>query len=152
MIVLFYFLLYFVFFCFFFFFLMIRRPPRSTLFPYTTLFRSALHPPFSPLPSRREPFLGDPGGVRQPPVEEIRPAERPDAAGPPHHPHGPLGEATGGVLHQGDPLGAAAGPVVRRAQRPGEVVEQHRHLSRPAEIEAALQRGHGAGEVALIER
>src|SRR5260221_1003840 len=26
-----------------FFFLMIRRPPRSTLFPYTTLFRSALH-------------------------------------------------------------------------------------------------------------
>src|SRR5438067_5501513 len=28
----------FLFFCFF--FLMIRRPPRSTLFPYTTLFRS----------------------------------------------------------------------------------------------------------------
>src|SRR2546430_17229556 len=27
---------------FFFFFLMIRRPPRSTLFPYTTLFRSLL--------------------------------------------------------------------------------------------------------------
>src|SRR2546426_10809126 len=27
---------------FFFFFLMIRRPPRSTLFPYTTLFRSKL--------------------------------------------------------------------------------------------------------------
>src|SRR5256885_11878370 len=31
---------------FFFFFLMIRRPPRSTLFPYTTLFRS-------PQPRRR---------------------------------------------------------------------------------------------------
>src|SRR6266496_4781153 len=30
-----------------FFFLMIRRPPRSTLFPYTTLFRSA--------PCRRRP-------------------------------------------------------------------------------------------------
>src|SRR2546425_3846523 len=29
-------------FLFFFFFLMIRRPPRSTLFPYTTLFRSHL--------------------------------------------------------------------------------------------------------------
>src|ERR1022692_2523243 len=28
----------------FFFFLMIRRPPRSTLFPYTTLFRSFLPP------------------------------------------------------------------------------------------------------------
>src|SRR3712207_8119426 len=36
----------------FFFFLMIRRPPRSTLFPYTTLFRSPMghpvaHPPQS---------------------------------------------------------------------------------------------------------
>src|SRR5437667_6552141 len=30
----------FVYFVLFFFFLMIRRPPRSTLFPYTTLFRS----------------------------------------------------------------------------------------------------------------
>src|SRR2546427_12964162 len=29
----------------FFFFLMIRRPPRSTLFPYTTLFRSLERPP-----------------------------------------------------------------------------------------------------------
>src|SRR3712207_7751782 len=33
---------------FYFFFLMIRRPPRSTLFPYTTLFRSA-----DPLSNRR---------------------------------------------------------------------------------------------------
>src|SRR3712207_6879661 len=32
----------------FFFFLMIRRPPRSTLFPYTTLFRSVC-------PARRRP-------------------------------------------------------------------------------------------------
>src|SRR6266511_3732113 len=31
---------------FFFFFLMIRRPPRSTLFPYTTLFRSRPQPPW----------------------------------------------------------------------------------------------------------
>src|SRR3712207_9319692 len=36
-------------FCFF-FFLMIRRPPRSTLFPYTTLFRSP-PPPFGWSPS-----------------------------------------------------------------------------------------------------
>src|SRR5229473_7317630 len=36
---------------FFFFFLMIRRPPRSTLFPYTTLFRSRQPPPRAP-PSR----------------------------------------------------------------------------------------------------
>src|SRR5438309_11919597 len=31
---------FFIFLFLFFFFLMIRRPPRSTLFPYTTLFRS----------------------------------------------------------------------------------------------------------------
>src|SRR6266536_5719442 len=57
--------LFFICFCFlmvffhlrFFFFLMIRRPPRSTLFPYTTLFRSrpanALNavPPPNALPS-----------------------------------------------------------------------------------------------------
>src|SRR2546430_5383472 len=32
-----------------FFFLMIRRPPRSTLFPYTTLFRSHLRGPIDAL-------------------------------------------------------------------------------------------------------
>src|SRR6267154_3802017 len=36
-------------FFFFFFFLMIRRPPRSTLFPYTTLFRSDGLPAQPPL-------------------------------------------------------------------------------------------------------
>src|SRR5256885_6793377 len=40
MLLLFYCLIFCLFFFFFFFFLMIRRPPRSTLFPYTTLFRS----------------------------------------------------------------------------------------------------------------
>src|SRR5439155_25443570 len=34
------FIFVFLYFFFIFFFLMIRRPPRSTLFPYTTLFRS----------------------------------------------------------------------------------------------------------------
>src|SRR2546422_7570391 len=38
---------------FFFFFLMIRRPPRSTLFPYTTLFRSHVRP--TPVVSARPP-------------------------------------------------------------------------------------------------
>src|SRR2546430_15448652 len=40
---------------FFFFFLMIRRPPRSTLFPYTTLFRSLGEFPNEPEPHH----LGD---------------------------------------------------------------------------------------------
>src|SRR3954449_13633869 len=51
--------LLFSFFLFFvFFFLMIRRPPRSTLFPYTTLFRSqarpasSRHPPGCHRPTR----------------------------------------------------------------------------------------------------
>src|SRR3712207_9172246 len=37
-----------------FFFLMIRRPPRSTLFPYTTLFRSDLSPLYPHLPRLEE--------------------------------------------------------------------------------------------------
>src|SRR5476651_2745342 len=36
---------------FFFFFLMIRRPPRSTLFPYATLFRSRAARPARRIPS-----------------------------------------------------------------------------------------------------
>src|SRR3712207_7306845 len=41
----------------FFFFLMIRRPPRSTLFPYTTLFRSdRQRPPQPPREPRRVPL------------------------------------------------------------------------------------------------
>src|SRR3712207_7303543 len=42
---------------FVFFFLMIRRPPRSTLFPYTTLFRSAFGYPFDHLASRFDEAL-----------------------------------------------------------------------------------------------
>src|SRR2546422_11012227 len=48
-----------------FFFLMIRRPPRSTLFPYTTLFRSSVRP--RQHPTRKAP------AVFPPPA-------------PPHHP------------------------------------------------------------------
>src|SRR6266480_5083515 len=43
-----------------FFFLMIRRPPRSTLFPYTTLFRSR---PRSRTPRRDRAPPGDPVGA-----------------------------------------------------------------------------------------
>src|SRR2546430_17509550 len=48
----------------FFFFLMIRRPPRSTLFPYTTLFRSKLR-------LVRNELVATPTGALQP-----RPANR----------------------------------------------------------------------------
>src|SRR2546422_2870952 len=48
-----------------FFFLMIRRPPRSTLFPYTTLFRSSLIKGVE-LVGREtlRPFAGKPGRWR----------------------------------------------------------------------------------------
>src|SRR5229473_6433537 len=41
-----------------FFFLMIRRPPRSTLFPYTTLFRSGVHSHAAPLIAAALAFTG----------------------------------------------------------------------------------------------
>src|SRR3712207_8299563 len=44
------------------FFLMIRRPPRSTLFPYTTLFRSARRQRCGRVPHAAGP--GDRGGLR----------------------------------------------------------------------------------------
>src|SRR5438874_9842592 len=54
-----------LFFCFF-FFLMIRRPPRSTLFPYTTLFRS----PPDPAGDRRRDPVQPQGRGRRPRSEE----------------------------------------------------------------------------------
>src|SRR3712207_7076433 len=65
----------------FFFFLMIRRPPRSTLFPYTTLFRSrGPHEVPSPARPRSRPPRqrgGEDGGRH-------------------HHPRHREGEAAGG--------------------------------------------------------
>src|SRR3712207_7714856 len=73
------------------FFLMIRRPPRSTLFPYTTLFRS-------------EPL----GGEEH---ERLR-------AGLLPYGHAGVGEPLGDLVHleQQHP-GGAAGEVVRRLDR-----------------------------------
>src|SRR5437588_8933802 len=49
---------------YFFFFLMIRRPPRSTLFPYTTLFRSAcISASSSVRPTRRASSPSRPRGT-----------------------------------------------------------------------------------------
>src|SRR6266700_7379765 len=52
--------MYLLFFLVFFFFLMIRRPPRSTLFPYTTLFRS-LQPRWFCGPTPRTSARTEPG-------------------------------------------------------------------------------------------
>src|SRR2546426_12139585 len=51
---------------------MIRRPPRSTLFPYTTLFRSRAAPPLPPEPEPEaeadavDPVAMDEGGAAAP--------------------------------------------------------------------------------------
>src|SRR2546429_7090142 len=67
---------------FFFFFLMIRRPPRSTLFPYTTLFRSDQRP-------------GEQRGHRQRPVpahrEQVAEQAGHHAAGQADHAEGHIG-------------------------------------------------------------
>src|SRR5688572_32986807 len=57
-------------FFFFFFFLMIRRPPRSTLFPYTTLFRSRRAQPRPPRYSHSRRV-----GSRRPPAGPSRSEE-----------------------------------------------------------------------------
>src|SRR5206468_11212178 len=51
-------------FSFFFFFSMIRRPPRSTLFPYTTLFRSIVRIRLQRLGERSFDGVGDVGAQR----------------------------------------------------------------------------------------
>ena len=60
------------------FFLMIRRPPRSTLFPYTTLFRSG-QAVLDNIDSRHQGILpeyvwgdGDPAGVNERAIEELK--------------------------------------------------------------------------------
>src|SRR2546422_6093299 len=53
----------------FFFFLMIRRPPRSTLFPYTTLFRSPKRSCSS------SPFLRRPAAPRERPCRSPPPKQ-----------------------------------------------------------------------------
>src|SRR5712664_4359110 len=68
---LFYFLSYFL----FFFFLMIRRPPRSTLFPYTTLSRSGTLPLGTPLPNTSV-YILDPAGRPAPVGEQDRKSTR----------------------------------------------------------------------------
>src|SRR2546430_17277123 len=63
---------------------MIRRPPRSTLFPYTTLFRSAVQVGTLEELARHEPGEVHGAGVLE---HRPRPAERRAAAG--DHRHAP---------------------------------------------------------------
>src|SRR2546422_8610632 len=109
---------------------MIRRPPRSTLFPYTTLFRSAFEPHVRgdgtweiprPLRDWREPFAvrGGPAAVRAP-SERTRIPGGPRYSSDADRRAGPRRSARrGGVVGNGK--GGPEQPAARstRAARPG---------------------------------
>src|SRR6478609_6463993 len=101
--------LMFLFVSFFFFFLMIRRPPRSTLFPYTTLFRAPAGDRLRPArygPPVRAPAR-PPAGPRAPrPAAHDGPAVRRRRAGP-----------TGAPLHR-----LPRGPGTRHSRGRGAAV------------------------------
>src|SRR3989442_15004703 len=83
---------------------MIRRPPRSTLFPYTTLFRSEEALYFAVCPGSKG-FLTLAGGARRSRLdhEEDVPTEQPEAKADPW--------VLGADAHQGGPAGAEAPPA-----------------------------------------
>src|SRR3712207_9343267 len=93
----------------FIFFLMIRRPPRSTLFPYTTLFRS-VRPPVRALRAPRAGRALPRGPARPGPAQERLAARRaPRRRAALAHPTGALPGALG--------RGGRARPVPRARRR-----------------------------------
>src|SRR5919198_1159738 len=66
-----------------FFFLMIRRPPRSTLFPYTTLFRSEWINRSSPLAAGGRAVIPR-NTIEKPPSAELKPGQRDQDTLPPY--------------------------------------------------------------------
>src|SRR3989449_1925515 len=107
---------------FFFFFLMIRRPPRSTLFPYTTLFRSNREDGGNGCAVVQEFPLGP---VHRPEVHGIIHAhlapDRPRRVLHPERPHptAPIGAAPVRALLEGVlETGCRRGPAVARS--PGD--------------------------------
>src|SRR5256886_5793311 len=92
---------------------MIRRPPRSTLFPYTTLFRS---------PTRGGIYVG---GVRRRPVGERSPISGPVAPADRIRPCGRGVRAAGHAERQ------HRAPAVTRAQRQARVAGWVENTTRP---------------------
>src|SRR6266568_8414440 len=132
-------------FLFFFFFLMIRRPPRSTLFPYTTLFRAQRHG-LGEVP----PIVHPEGGPLPPPRGRVRRR----GAAVVVRAHDPQARLVG--------LPAAAGPTfvavnVPQGQLPLAGLDQQHDLVAQAEVLDAGRRGeqllgHWVDWVGLGER
>src|SRR4028119_81389 len=142
---------------FFLFFLMIRRPPRSTLFPYTTLFRSPAppragrrrawatpRPPAPPGPRRRRPRGGGRsrrGGPRRPPGPRAgpRPPLRPVPVGAGPAAEGdPVEEARDDHQGRGRDHGPRPEEVEERAER-----QQQRQAQRHERDDARRRRERG---------
>src|SRR6266542_5937075 len=115
----------------FFFFLMIRRPPRSTLFPYTTLFRSAGRPggllALAPVP-----------GVHRHRVERVR----------------PRAQAVSRRSHAPDPEWLAIGPHrCSCASPPPPVGSKARTHSDPRNSRrATIQGSHSEARIEVMDR
>src|SRR6266536_2298232 len=142
----------------FFFFLMIRRPPRSTLFPYTTLFRS--HPPPPPTPrflallrlqGSRAGLPGRPGSVQAslPECEDAGHLE--PAALVRHGPPGPPARerpADEEIL-RGRAPGNAAGSVVGDAEQQVQRASAEPRHRRSDVRDQRRQRGHAQPRLEL---
>src|SRR2546427_2241075 len=117
----------------FFFFLMIRRPPRSTLFPYTTLFRSRL------------PRVRDREGALLPKKGAPGPGRRARSGGHRRGARARRGPAP--VVLAAGHVGAAGGlrRPPREAPRGGQAARRGRLVPGP-EGRAARARGGGARE------
>src|SRR6266568_3876611 len=145
-------------FLFFFFFLMIRRPPRSTLFPYTTLFRSGVRTPRSrgaarqprgpaqlPEPlelARHVPVLTELAGPPQHLLGRGHPADR-RGLGPPCL-AAPRVDPVQLFLELGDPLGPRVLP------RPADLVQLPGAVTGPRDRQVVLELGCLAPHLRLV--
>src|SRR2546427_12999569 len=106
---------------------MIRRPPRSTLFPYTTLFRSALGP-FRPIPDMTQPAREEHGCHHEPEEEQSHIAE----------------------AQQGRKQDVHAAPLPGRWTPPSaRASTNHSHLSTPREISVQVTVSSGSPSSAV---
>src|SRR2546422_11630967 len=103
---------------------MIRRPPRSTLFPYTTLFRSAVPDCHAGLPQRLHEYVPRSDGVRSPDVVvDDRHGERraDDRRVTAHQVRRTVGETFGEGAVRGEVGLSLVGPAAPRGDRLGRV-------------------------------
>src|SRR5256885_16726375 len=117
---------------------MIRPPPRSTLFPYTTLFRSPHAPRSAPPRAPRYGVRGEPAGPQAEAVvmfgseDQRARARRPGGTGP------LTGVQRGRVEHRG--VLTPVAPLVVGERVDAEMEKQRQLVALPGEL-----RGRGAG-------